>query len=392
MKTPTALLFLSIFSVSTAWSQSAKQGPLPDVPDISVPGTRIAETEFAFKFNFQNRYNGFGIRNSPNLPEAPAEFDDKGRPKFLDGAEGLAFLQSLAGQLLHSKQYDDLDRLFEDARDPNALTASGTWKLRAIYRGTLPDFDAKTDPSALLAERLKWKEHSPRSAEAALSEVDYWYGYAWYARGSGYANTVTEDGWRLMRERLLTAHDRLIKSAAVASASPEFYRLHIDLGGAMGAPKDRILDAFREAVKKFPTYYVLYSVTARSLMPKWGGSWEMLDDFAKEAIELSRKTEGASFYARIYMTIAGEQREYTDIFRDTRASWPLVKQGFEDMQARYPYSAANRNSEASFACRADDKSAYIAARLRMGNKIESNVWIGAYSLDLCDHKFPPAPI
>lgn len=391
MKTASALLFISIAAVAStsgALSQSVPSPPQAPPPDGR--GTPTRESESLYKVIFQDRYNLFPKK----LPkqDTAGELDDKGRPKFFDGADGLVFLEGLAGQLLHNEQFDDLDRLFEDARDPKALTASGTSKLRAIYRGTLPYFDAKTDPALLLAKRLKWKEHSPRSPEAALAEVDYWFGYAWYARGEGYASSVTEDGWRLMRERVLTAHDRLTKSAPVASSSPEYYRAYLDLGNLMGAPKEKILEAFREAAKKFPTYYVLYSATARYLMPKWGGNWAMVDDFAKEAIELSKKTEGASFYARIYMTIVGEQRDRTDIFRDTRASWPLVKKGFEDMQARYPYSAANRNSAAAFACRANDKSAYIAARLRMGKNIESNVWIGAYSLDLCDHKFPPAPI
>ncbi|MDB5534500.1 MAG: hypothetical protein JWO28_2815 [Hyphomicrobiales bacterium] len=344
-----------------------------------------------FKFNFQTRYHGFGLMNVPEQ-EAPAEFDDKGRPKFFDGADGQDFLQSLAGRLLHNKQYDDLDRLFEDARDPTALTAAGGWKLRAYHRGIEPYFEARTDPTELLAERQKWKEHSPHSAAAALAEVYYWIGYAWYAHGSGYANSVTEDGWRLMRERLVTAHDLLIKSAPVASGSPEFYRLHIDLASAMGAPKEKIREAFREAAKKFPTYYALYSVTAQGLMPKSGGSWAMLDDFAKEAIELTKETEGTSFYTRIYMSVAEAERANTDIFRDTQASWPMIKKGFEDLEARFPYSAWIRNNEASFACRANDKNAYVAARLRMGDNIESDVWVGAYSIDLCDRKFPPAPI
>jgi hypothetical protein len=51
------------------------------------------------------------------------------------------------------------------------------------------------------------------------------------------------------------------------------------------------------------------------------------------------------------------------------------------------HSAWIRNNHASFACRADDKSDYVAARLRMGGKIEPGAWIGAYSLNLCDRKF-----
>ncbi len=97
-------------------------------------------------------------------------------------------------------------------------------------------------------------------------------------------------------------------------------------------------------------------------------------------------------YARLYWSIS--QREDLDfnLFRDSLASWPDMKHGFEDIIRNYPYSAWNINNFAAFACIAGDKETFQSLRFRIGKTIIPGAWPENYSLDLCEYKFAAQPL
>src|SRR5262249_52980489 len=55
----------------------------------------------------------------------------------------------------------------------------------------------------------------PDSSVALTFKGKYHITWAWEARGGGWANTVTQDGWKLMRERLAVAQEALEKAWAL---------------------------------------------------------------------------------------------------------------------------------------------------------------------------------
>jgi len=77
-----------------------------------------------------------------------------------------------------------------------------------------------------------------------------------------------------------------------------------------------------------------------------------------------------------------------NLFKDTYASWPRMKKGFEDLMHLYPHSKWNLNMFASFACQAGDKKTFQEVRFRIGKSVVPEAWRSNYSLDLCEHQFP----
>lgn len=80
------------------------------------------------------------------------------------------------------------------------------------------------------------------------------------------------------------------------------------------------------------------------------GNIELLAD---EAVERTYKESGMELYARIYWQFASFYPD-SNIFFDSYADWPKMKQGIKDLLKRYP-DPWNINHFAYFSCKAADK-------------------------------------
>lgn len=96
--------------------------------------------------------------------------------------------------------------------------------------------------------------------------------FAWDARGGGWAHTVTEEGWKLFRERLSRAKEEYERSR---EAEPRFWRANVQListGKAGGESYSYMRKAFMDAISVCPTDPTPYSQMKFHLLPRWGGS------------------------------------------------------------------------------------------------------------------------
>ncbi len=229
------------------------------------------------------------------------------------------------------------------------------------------------------------KKLYPKEAFVALAEVAYWTSYAWDARGGGYASSVSGDGWKLFQERLEKAEKILLETKSYSAQLPTWYDEMITVQSALNRPEDERDRVFVEAVKRYPTYYPIYFTMLDYLSPKWGGTWRTVDNMIKWSVEHTKAQEGMTLYARLYWVVSGDPE--VKLFEDTFASWPRMKQGFEDMMARHPKSKWNLNNFAKFACMAGDKETFLKLRAQIGTGVVDAAWPENTSLDLCETKF-----
>jgi hypothetical protein len=119
---------------------------------------------------------------------------------------------------------------------------------------------------------------------------------------------------------------------------------------------------------------------AGMMLPKWGGRYEMIEAFAREAIKRTAPEEGAAIYARIYWQVDFGPT----IFHDTRADWATMKRGFDAMILKYP-DPRNVNGKAMFACMARDAATFNSTIKQLGDRVRPDAWY--VPVDACKSRF-----
>lgn len=355
----------------------------------------------------------------PNQPPSPNTFASVHISSFKDNSDELAALQKQASsmpappipviqrcQVLPGNPNDGPDamaafsveisnffwssdhflmREINDWNTPTCVFDDGRPRVAVIRDGYDQAFGRESDWSKSLARVEYLKKKYPNEAFAAMAEVRYWSAYAWNARGGGYASSVSDDGWKLFRERLEKSEMVLLDTKPYAAQLPGWYDEMINVQSSLGRPEEERDQVFLEGVKRYPTYYPIYFTMLNYLLPKWGGTWRTVDNLALWSVEHTRAQEGTTMYARLYWVVSGDPK--VNLFKDTFASWPKMKRGFEDMMARHPKSKWNLNNFARFACMAGDKQTFLKLRAEIGKDVFDGAWPQATSLDLCETKF-----
>lgn len=213
------------------------------------------------------------------------------------GAESLYYYDSLQPpipcdrlKIAYAKQLRDLGR--PDQATMMLLDLVPTHRDDASFYGTLV-WSAALWGQPEVTERLfqAWSD-SDRSYRGHLMRGDVYVDWAWHARGSGFADTVTDEGWKLFGERLQKARDELNAAIAVNPSGWEAHTKMLVVAKGMGLPRneaDRHLD---EAVRAFPGNVKAYVNMYEYLLPRWHGTSEDLLAFADRCLSTGRWEDG----------------------------------------------------------------------------------------------------
>ena len=229
-----------------------------------------------------------------------------------------------------------------------------------------------------------WRRRVKGSVFADLVEAMAFSEWAYAARGTGYANTVSTQNWRVFAYRTEMAAAALADVATRAANYPLWYALSLNVGLDQSKGKEELRAIFDRGVKIAPNNRPLYRRMLRILMPRWGGSYEEVDKFINDSYAQTAPTRGYERYAELYSTYARMEGDDLDLFRDTPAFWSGMRTGYLGLVKRYPKSDAVLNSFANFACRAGDKTEYNRLRSVMDKRISATSWTAKYSMSACD--------
>jgi hypothetical protein len=126
--------------------------------------------------------------------------------------------------------------------------------------------------------------------KAGKSSFDCWQrgqqliSWAWQARGSGFADTVTPEGFRLFEERLKEARGELDEALKL---NPDSWLAHTDLinvARGLGLPREFMERHFREAVRLCPGCHDAWSARFEYLRPRWHGTPEDMLALGRECL------------------------------------------------------------------------------------------------------------
>jgi Domain of unknown function (DUF4034) len=291
-------------------------------------------------------------------------------PKVNDEMNEMTNFYRETRQLYNNRKFAELETLANELRSSKARFRSGAWKIAHFYKA-LECRDEEPDSMWQLHEQIykEWETKFPKSITAQVSHAQFMTDYAWHARGSGYANEVTEEGWRLFRERLAASRTILDQSKSLAPC-PVWWsvRLRVALGQEEEPAAYEAL--FQEAKKSEPQFFPHDISRAYYLLPRWYGKvgdWE-----AAAADQIERDGEfGFENYARV---VQKQSYFYGNIFEESEASWRKAKQGFDALVTRYPDSMEVLNAYCRTACLAADQKQAKELFLKIRDNSSTDIW------------------
>lgn len=273
---------------------------------------------------------------------------------------------------LRNADFNHLEALAEQYRESQARSPSGVWKLSALDAGVRAMFDPSSrDPEywAYLDDYIgDWLQQHPKSPTAHLARASMLIHQAWSYRGTGPAESVQEEDWPPFHDHLEQARSHLEQNKEVASRDPQWYATMGVIATGQSWPEAQFKEMLDEGLQRYPDYYPIYYSAVDYYAPKWNGSADAIEQFAMDAMERTQDREGNGLYARLYWHAS--QIQYDNrLFQDSMVSWPVMKQGIDDVLERYP-DQWNINNFARLSCFAEDKGKANELLQRIESPIE----------------------
>lgn len=214
-------------------------------------------------------------------------------------------------------RFQELEDYAEKARAENLAEKHLAHPMLCAFYESLCEFPKEATDAAWLdhlGHMEKWRAAFPRSITPRVALMSFWIGYAWKARGSGWAREVTDEGWEGFRERLPKARAVFEEAEALPTKDPELYALAITLAMGQSSPREEMEEFFRKGVEISPYYVGLYYRKRYYLAQKWHGGPGDWQEFAREAADKMGGEMGDMLYAQLVYEGMTEER---NVFKPT---------------------------------------------------------------------------
>jgi hypothetical protein len=215
---------------------------------------------------------------------------------------------------------------------------------------------------------------SPNHPARAAIRGDFLMTWAWQARGSGWANTVTEQGWRDMADRLEQASKVL--TDAYTKNPGDYLSATVMIGVELGQGNGRaVMETwFERAMKGHPNNFAACVSKGWYLQPRWHGSPEDEIQFGLECVKTGNWK--AKIPTVLLTGIGDLADDRDDVYRNDEV-WKLVSPVYEEFLKRYPDSIAFRTSYADCAARGGRIDVLRAQLALLGTNWDRSEWSDA---------------
>jgi hypothetical protein len=275
------------------------------------------------------------------------------------------------------------DTIKRYARTPSDLP-DGSSRLEGLWSGLDDLFSYSPIPVEEAMRRLaQWRRMVKGSAEPDLVEALMFRDWAYSARGHGYASDVSAQAMQIYSARIFMAAASLRDAAQAGAYNPIWYSLAIGLDRDQSVPWQTQELVFDLGAKRSRDYLPLYRQVLTSLMPRWDGSIEAVDDFIRSSSTKSGQMDSA-LYARLYLMYGNLERDDFNVVESAHADSKLIKEGMAALRIRYPHSDYILNATVRFACIDRDWDLYRSLSTRLTNHISTQAWPDKLSVASCD--------
>lgn len=232
-----------------------------------------------------------------------------------DGFGGIYFDQ------LNTLNFEALEKAAANFRKTRALFPDGTPRLGGFYRGLDIDARNETEWQTLLGYEQKWVEAYPKSPTPLVARARTLISYAWFARGSGSSNTVSEQGWKLFGERIKLAEADLLRAQKLSPVDPYAYGEFIIICKANSYSSSVVEGVVKACDDAFPGIDYPFKQAASYYLPRWSGSEGDVERFAARWA----RRRGPKIYTYVYEGLTGSSGAEQEV----NLPWAELQKGYE---------------------------------------------------------------
>ncbi|MFQ5586195.1 MAG: DUF4034 domain-containing protein, partial [Thermodesulfobacteriota bacterium] len=197
-------------------------------------------------------------------------------------------------QMLLAQQFEQLNAVLEEYQKNFEADQTDEYSVYDAYRVFF-----NTDSS--FEKPLKaWKNHSPDKYQPYLAIAQYYYAMGWESRGNEWSRDTSEEQFEGMESYFSKAEENLKVALEINPKVMPAYRLLIGIYNATanGTAEDIMIN---KGLELFPHSFLIRSISSWANEPRWGGSYAMMAEIAKDAeryAEINPKL--TSLYGLIY--------------------------------------------------------------------------------------------
>ena len=255
-------------------------------------------------------------------------------------------VQDILTRLLDSKQYDEVSSLTNEIiRQDESLYYELQEQLKP---SSVP---AKFDERVRQLEEWSVKIPKDLFPRLLLSGVESSKG--WKIRGSGYADSVTEEQWEGFQKHIDVAAAYLDDYVPDEFTPGSYYAMRIALHTSQGSPYEEFRKTTDQLLKYRPNYIPAHERAVQHLMPRWHGE----------------PGECAFYAANVAKAIGGEEgRKMYVYLAETQLSYYKTEQYFPITEFDYDEILSYLNSEAAKDLSVADRDRVEASLMRFARR------------------------
>jgi len=298
------------------------------------------------------------------LPHLGTATDEEATPQESQSA------REIRGYLV-AGQFDELDLMAGRLRSSKARVAGGGWKLRVFYAAL--DQRPATDQEMVehIAHIESWMKQRPGSITAPVALAGSLETWAWMARGSGTADKVTDDGWKLFEERIKRAREVLDAAEKLQPMCPQWYSAMMTVGLAQGWDGKQMQALFEKGTAFEPEYFYLYKEYANYLQPKWEGHPGDSTAFARVSADKIGGDGGDLIYFWIATVLI---KRGNGVMPTGEMDWQRIQRGEHVLETRYRATRGTTNQFAFMAYKYRDGVVAAPLFAEIGDRWTKAVW------------------